>query len=267
MTGDMAVRPARAHYPDLAGRRVLVTGGAAGLGLGIGEAFAGQGCRVALFDIDRDTLASAEKRLRAEGAEVLALHGSVTDPEAIERAFEEVDRVLGGLDILVNNAGISANKPTLELDLAEWRTALDVNVTGVFLCCQAAARRMLPAGAGVILNLASIYGVVAAPERLAYCASKSAVVMMSKALAIEWAGRGVRVNALAPGYVRTALVERLLEAERLDERKLRERTPLGRLGRVEEIADLALYLASDSARYVTGQVVGIDGGWSAYGYI
>lgn len=267
MTGNVAGPPARAHYPDLAGRRVLVTGGAAGLGLGIGEAFAAQGCRIALFDIDRDALASAEDRLRAEGTEVLALHGSVTDPEAIERAFEEVGRVLGGLDILVNNAGISANKPTLDLDLAEWRQALDVNVTGVFLCCQAAARRMLPAGAGVILNLASIYGVVAAPERLAYCASKSAVVMMSKALAVEWAGRGVRVNALAPGYVRTALVERLLEAERLDERKLRERTPLGRLGRVEEIADLALYLASDSARYVTGQVVGIDGGWSAYGYI
>lgn len=260
-------QPPRAHYPDLAARRVLVTGGAAGLGLGIAEAFAQQGARIALFDLDGETLEAARERLGGQGAEVLALEGSVTEPEAVERAFAAADGAFGGLDVLVNNAGISANKPTLELSLAEWRQAMDVNVTGVFLCCQAAARRMLPAGQGVILNLASMYGLVAAPERLAYCASKSAVVMMTKALAIEWAGQGLRVNALAPGYVRTALVERLLESERLDERRLRERTPMGRLGQVEEIADLALYLASDSARYVTGQVVGIDGGWSAYGYI
>jgi len=126
---------------------------------------------------------------------------------------------------------------------------------------------MVPQRSGVILNISSIYGVVAAPNRLAYCATKSAVAMIAKELAIEWAEHGIRVNALAPGYARTALVEQLVEAQRIDDRALAKRTPLGRLATAEEIADLAVFLASDKARYITGQVVGIDGGWTAYGYI
>lgn len=126
---------------------------------------------------------------------------------------------------------------------------------------------MVPQGSGVILNISSIYGVVAAPNRLAYCATKSAVAMMTKGLAIEWGEHGIRVNALAPGYVKTALVEQLVEAHRIDDRALAKRTPLGRLATTEEIADLAVFLASDKARYITGQVVGVDGGWTAYGYI
>lgn len=253
-----------AIYPDLDGKRVLITGGAAGLGFAMAEAFGGQGCRIALFDTDQDGL---DRALQALTADAVGYCGSVADADAVAAAFAWMDEAFGGVDIVVNNAGIAVNVPTLELSIEDWRKALDVNLTGVFLCCQAAARRMVPQRSGVIVNLSSIYGVVAAPDRLAYCATKSAVAMMTKGLAIEWAEHGVRVNALAPGYVRTALVDKLVEMNRLDERALSKRTPLGRLGTAEEVADLAVFLASDKARYITGQIVGVDGGWTAYGYI
>lgn len=251
-------------YPDLSGRRVLITGGAAGLGFSMAEAFARQSCRIALLDIDQTTL---DRALHALPAGAVGHCGSVAEAGAVTAAFARMDDAFGGVDIVINNAGVSMNVPTLELSLQDWQKALDINLTGVFLCCQAAARRMVPQCSGVIINISSIYGLVAAPDRLAYCATKSAVAMMTKGLAIEWADHGVRVNALAPGYVRTALVEQLVEAHRLDDRALANRTPLGRLGTSEEIADLAVFLASDKARYITGQVVGIDGGWTAYGYI
>jgi NAD(P)-dependent dehydrogenase (short-subunit alcohol dehydrogenase family) len=263
MTSGTALRPTDVIYRDLAQKRVLITGGAAGIGYATAEAFSRQGCRIAVFDIDETGLERALKSL--PGA--IGKHGSVTDPDAVNAAFENMDEAFGGVDIVVNNAGISMNKPTLELSLQDWQKTLDINLTGVFLCCQAAARRMVPQGSGVILNISSIYGIVAAPNRLAYCATKSAVAMMTKGLAIEWAEHGIRVNALAPGYVKTALVEQLVESHRIDDRALAKRTPLGRLATAEEIADLAVFLASDKARYITGQVVGIDGGWTAYGYI
>lgn len=259
-----APQHADAIYPDLEGKRVLITGGAAGLGLAIAEAFVRQGCRLALLDVDKDKLSRA---LGSMPDGTVGHCGSVADADAVAAAFARMDELFGGVDVVVNNAGISMNVPTLELTLQDWQKTLDINMTGVFLCCQAAGRRMVPQGSGVIINLSSMYGVVAAPERLAYCATKSAVAMMTKELAIEWAAHGLRVNALAPGYVKTALVEQLVEAHRLDERALAARTPLGRLGTVDEIADLAVFLASDRARYITGQVVGIDGGWTAYGYI
>ena len=264
MSTEAALARGNVIYPDLGEKRVLITGGAAGLGFAMAEAFASQGCRVALLDIDRGGLDHA---LQALPAGAVGYCGSVADPDAVGAAFTRMDEVFGGIDILVNNAGIAMNVPTLELGLQDWRKTLDVNLTGTFLCCQAAARRMVPQRSGVILNLSSMYGVVAAPDRLAYCATKSAVAMMAKGLAIEWAEHGVRVNALAPGYVKTALVEKLVEASRLDEGAVSGRTPLGRLGTTEEVADLAVFLASDKARYITGQVVGVDGGWTAYGYI
>lgn len=255
------------RYPELQGRRVLVTGAAAGIGRAMAEAFAAEGARLLLFDSDGARLAAAESGLAQAGAEVASLTGSVTEERQVEALLAAAEARFGGVDVLLNNAGIAMNLPSEELSAADWRRALEVNLTGCFLCAQAAGRRMLTQGSGVILNIASMYGLVAAPERLAYCVSKAGVVMLTRALGIEWAGRGLRVNAIAPGYVRTALVEGLVERGRLDIPRLERRTPQGRLGSVEEVAEVALFLASERARFMVGQTVVLDGGWSAWGYV
>lgn len=257
----------RGLYPELRGRRVIVTGAGAGIGRAMAEAFAAEGARLLLFDNDGERLAAAEAALAAGGAEVTGLLGSVAEEAEVEALLAAADVRFGGVDVLLNNAGISMNLPSEELAAEDWRRAMDVNLTGCFLCAKAAGRRMLAQGGGVILNIASMYGLVAAPERLAYCVSKAGVVMLTRALGIEWAGRGLRVNAIAPGYVRTALVEGLVERGRLDIPLLERRTPQGRLGSVEEVAEVALFLASERARFMVGQTVVLDGGWSAWGYV
>jgi NAD(P)-dependent dehydrogenase (short-subunit alcohol dehydrogenase family) len=254
-----------ARYPELAGRVVVVTGGASGIGLATARAFATCGSRVALVDLDGARLEQAAAELSAAGAEALPVQASVTDPEAVERAFSTVDTRLGPVDVLFGSAGISMNRPALELSFADWQRAVDVNLTGAFLCTQAAGRRMVPRRKGCILNVASMYGVVAARNRVAYCATKAAVVHLTRALAVEWGPLGLRVNALAPGYVRTGLVDELVRDGRLDPAALEERTPARRLATPEEIARLALFVASDDASFVNGQSLVVDGGWTAQG--
>ena len=256
-------------HPELRGRTVVITGGAKGIGYSTAQAFARQGARVALLDMDAAALEAAVASLAATGtgAQAMAVQASVTDADAVERAFAQVAETWGGIDVLVNNAGISANKPTLEVTVDEWRRAVDINLTGVFLCAQAAGRRMVPAGSGSIINLASMYGVVAAPDRAAYCATKGAVVLLTETLAVEWGPAGVRVNALAPGYVETDLVRDLAARGRLDPERLKQRTPLRRMAQPAEMADLAVFLASRQAAYITGHTLVADGGWSRYSYL
>lgn len=254
-------------HADLRGQTVVITGGAKGIGYFTAQAFARQGARVALLDTDTDALLAAAAALNAAGGEALALQASVTDAGAVENAFAQVEEAWGRIDVLVNNAGISANKPTLDVTVDEWRRAVDINLTGVFLCAQAAGRRMVPAGTGCIVNLASMYGVVAAPDRAAYCATKGAVVLLTETLAVEWGPMGVRVNALAPGYVDTDLVRGLAARGRLDPERLKQRTPLRRMAQPAEMADLAVFLASRQAAYITGHTLVADGGWSRYSYL
>ncbi|CAM5779386.1 SDR family NAD(P)-dependent oxidoreductase [Castellaniella caeni] len=256
-------------FAGLRDKVVVITGAASGIGLSMAHAFAAVGARLALIDLNGAALEAAAQGLQQAVPDArLACHvAAVNDETAVAQAFAAIDAQWGQVDVLLNNAGISMNCPTLELSGEAWRKAVDVNLNGVFYCAQAAARRMVARGQGVILNMASMYGVVAAPERAAYCATKAAVAMLTKSLAIEWGPEGVRVNAIAPGYIRTALVDDLVARGRMDLDTLVRRTPSGRLGTPEEIAALGLFLASDHAAFINGHVALADGGWSAYSYI
>jgi len=247
--------------------RSLVTGAGAGVGRAVALRLARSGGRVCLVDIDPEANRATARDVEAEGGEPLAVTASVADADQVAAVFADMDAAWGGIDLLVNNAGITANRPSLEIPIDTWRRTVDINLNGTFYFAQQAGRRMAAQGGGAIVNLASIFGQVAAPNRAAYCASKAGVVHLTRALAVEWAGHRIRVNAVAPGYVDTLGTAELVAQGRIDLPSLERRTPLGRLATPEEIADAILYLASPEAAYITGQVLGVDGGWSAYGYI
>jgi NAD(P)-dependent dehydrogenase (short-subunit alcohol dehydrogenase family) len=248
-------------------KRSLVTGAGSGIGRETALSLAATGGRVAVLDVNSEAAETVGSEVRQAGGIPLVLPASVTQPAELATAFEAMDAAWGGIDLLVNNAGVSANRPSLDLTHDEWRRAVDINLNGAFYAAQEAGRRMVRQGSGCIVNVASIYATVAAPDRLAYCASKAGVAMLTKVLAIEWAAQGVRVNAVAPSYVETALIAELVRDGRLDIKAMERRTPMGRLGTPADIANAILFLASDQADYVTGQILGVDGGWTAYGYV
>lgn len=256
------------QFPGLSGKIVLNTGAASGIGLAMAHAFASQGANLMLLDLDAQGLASvkSEFEIAYPGIIVDTFVGSITDPIAIDDAVQSAVARFGRLDVLLNNAGISMNKPSLEVTPDEWRRTIDIDLSGTFFCCQSAARQMIKNGGGVILATASMWGVASSARRAAYCAAKAGVVSLCKSLAVEWAQHNIRVNAICPGYIQTSLVAELLNRGALDEESLRQRTPLGRLGTPEEIAQTALYLSSDLARFVTGHAMVVDGGWTANGY-
>ncbi|MFH5822427.1 SDR family NAD(P)-dependent oxidoreductase [Georgenia sp. AZ-5] len=249
-------------------RVCVVTGGTRGIGAAIARGLAGAGARVVVFGRDPERLDRFAERTRAEyGAAVLALAVDVADDGGVERAFARVVDTWGTVHALVNNAGVTKVGASLDYDLADWRRILDVNVTGLFACCQQAARVMAGAGGGSIVNIASIASFVGQPERAAYVASKSAVLGVTKALAVEWGPLGIRVNAIAPGYIETDIVADLFRRGVLRRDLIESRTPLRRLGAPEDLVAGALYLLSEQASFATGQVLTLDGGWLANGYI
>jgi NAD(P)-dependent dehydrogenase (short-subunit alcohol dehydrogenase family) len=239
-------------------QRVLVTGGASGIGAAIARRFIGDGARVGV--LDRNEHAMGELGRMVPGVD-LPLAADVTDPVAVDAAFDEIDRRWNGLDVVFNNAGISIPGGFLDIPLQEWQRVLDVNLTGVFLVAQRAARRMISSG-GVIINIASVSGMVGMPNYAGYNVSKAGVIELTKTLALELAP-GIRVNAICPGYVLTPMQQAEYTQEMLSE--CAGRVPLGRLGRPTEIAGLAAYLASAEAAYITGQSFVIDGGETAGG--
>jgi NAD(P)-dependent dehydrogenase (short-subunit alcohol dehydrogenase family) len=230
----------------LAGKRVVVTGGTSGIGLATVERFRAEGAHVAAI-ADRDV-------------DDPALLCDVADAASVERAFARVDELLGGVDVLVANAGISIRKPFLEIAETDWRRVLDVNLTGVFLCAQQAARRMTAAGGGVILMTASTNGLSGHPFYADYNASKAGVILLAKTMALELAP-AVRVNAVCPGYVLTPMQRAEYSDEMLAE--VNAGIPLGRHASPEEIASLFAFLASDDGAYLTGATISIDGGETA----
>lgn len=256
MTGS-ALRQA---LDDLSGKVVIVTGGGRGLGRAIAEGFAAEGCRVAITGRSRETLDRAAADI---GGEVLACPADMADEEQVATLCATVRDHWGRIDSLVNNAGINPfYKRAEHTDRSEWQQVIDVNLTGVFYACKHAGRVMLDQGAGSIVNITSVAAKVALDRTTAYCAAKAGVERMTAELGFEWAKRGVRVNAVGPGYFATDLTEGLRENEALAG-KITARTPMGRFGAPDELVGACLFLASDAAGYVTGSTIMVDGGWTA----
>jgi NAD(P)-dependent dehydrogenase (short-subunit alcohol dehydrogenase family) len=240
-----------------AGKRAIVTGGARGIGEAVSRALAAKGAEVAVVDVDGEAAVAVASSL--VGA--TAYRADVRDAPALER----LDELIGSAAVLVNAAGIQRVGPSETLPDNAWDEVVGVNLTGVFHCCRIFGRSMLAAGGGAIVNVASISAHVGMPGRAAYCAAKAGVVGLTRALGVEWAARGVRVNAVAPGYVRTPLVEDAIAAGVIHETAVVGRVPAGRLATPEEVADAIVFLVSPDARFVVGQTLVVDGGYVAYG--
>lgn len=249
---------------EFAGTTVVITGGARGLGRGMATRFARAGAHVLIADVDRQAGADTAAAIRGDGLEASFQPLDVRDPRQSLALVDELVRGRGGVDVWVNNAGVEYNGPAETLSEGDWSESFAVMVSGTFFCSQAVGRHMLTRGKGVIINVASVNAYNAIEGRAAYCTAKAAVVMLTQALGVEWAGRGVRVVGIAPGVVRTELVERIIAEGWASERLYERRTPMHRLGTIEEIADAVLFLASGRARYITAETLRVDGGWVAY---
>jgi 2-keto-3-deoxy-L-fuconate dehydrogenase len=248
----------------------FVTGAGSGIGEQIARLFAQQGAHVVLSDIRVDAAEQVASEIRSAGGRSRTQQLDVADESQVKAVLERVVAAEGRLDILVNNAGVSHVGTILETSLEDWERVMSVNARGVFLCSKYAVTHMLaqnPSG-GIIVNIASVAGMIAIDQRFPYSASKGAVISMTRSIAIDFVTQGIRCNAICPGTVHTPFVEGYLArnfAGREDEvrQQLHARQPIGRMGRPDEIANAALYLASDEAAFVTGSTLVIDGGWTA----
>ena len=247
---------------DVTGRKALVTGAGRGIGRVLALTLAEAGCDVSILVRNMKEAESVVKEIQRLGRKGIAVQADVRRKEQVDRAFAETAKQLGRLDICVNNAGISIQKPAEEMPEEDWNSILDTNMKGVFLCCQAAARIMIPRRQGSIINIASLSGsAVNVPQRQAvYNTSKAGVIMLTKSLAVEWAQYGIRVNSISPGYIKT---EMTLSAMKHLFPTWESLTPMGRLGEPEELRGAVLYLASDASSYMTGHDLVIDGGYTA----
>jgi meso-butanediol dehydrogenase/(S,S)-butanediol dehydrogenase/diacetyl reductase len=243
----------------LKNRRVLITGGARGIGAATAARFLKEGARVVVLDCDGDALQSIGKEMDGLTGTIKA---DVSNVEAVSRAFIELDGLVQGLDVLINNAGISIRHSFPEITPDEWLNVLNVNLNGVFYVAQQASRRMLEGEGGVILNMGSTNGLAGYPYYTAYNASKAGVIELTRSMALELAPK-IRVNAVCPGYILTPMQEAEYTPEML--RECKSKVPLRRLGQPEEVASLFAFLASDEAQFITGQAFVIDGGEIAGG--
>ncbi|MFP6890041.1 MAG: glucose 1-dehydrogenase [Nitrospinota bacterium] len=247
---------------DLTGKTALVTGGGTGLGRAMSLALAEAGADVALAARRIDKLEETAREIRELGRKAEAVPLDLTDPASIGAAASEAGRAVGPIDILVNNSGISGTGWASDLPLEEWDQVMATNLRGAFLMSQAVGREMISRGSGVIVNVASVAGMVGVKMLSAYSASKGGLIMLTKTLALEWARHGIRVNALAPGYVLTDINREMFTTE-AGERMIKAHIPMGRVGLPEEMAGALVFLASDASSYMTGTALILDGGQSA----
>ena len=249
---------------SLEGRVAVVTGGTSGIGLALVRGLAEAGADVVPISRRREQVEAAVAEVESCGRRAVHATADVSDRASLQKALDAAVEQLGKVDILVNCAGITKRTPTLEVTDEEWASILETNLTGTLRACQVFGRHMLERGYGRIINIASLAAFVGLFEVAAYTASKSGVAGLTRALAVEWGSRGVNVNAIAPGVYRTALNAALLDGTDRG-REFKTRTPLGRFGRVEELAGACVFLASESASFVNGEILAVDGGFLASG--
>ncbi|HUT09277.1 MAG TPA: 3-oxoacyl-[acyl-carrier-protein] reductase [Thermoguttaceae bacterium] len=242
---------------DLTGQVAIVTGAARGLGQAIATTLAAAGAKVACVDVDAEALGDTVSAINAAGGTAEALPGDVTDSGRVDEIVSEVVKKWGGLHVLVNNAGITRDSLIVRMKDDQWDSVIGINLRGTFLFTRAAARPMMKARRGRIINIASVSGLMGNPGQANYSASKAGVIGLTRTVARELAGRSITVNAIAPGFIATDMTAALGE-EILAE--VRKQIPLGRLGQPQDVADAVLFLASASASFMTGQILTVDGG-------
>lgn len=247
---------------NLTDRVAIVTGGSKGLGEAMALGLARHGATVVVVSRHIEESRRVAEEILQMGNRSLALSCDVTNANDVDRMVSDVVKALGHIDILVNNAGVNVRNPALEIREEDWDTVLTTNLKGVFLVAQRVGQEMVRCGHGKIINTASMFGLVGAPMLAPYCASKGGVIQLTRTLALEWSKHNVQVNAIAPGYIKTALnSEWLSDPERL--RGILDMVPMSRLGCVEDVVGPVLFLASEWSDYVTGAVIPVDGGWTA----
>ncbi len=254
--------PASAIF-ELTGRKALVTGASRGIGKALAQALAAAGADVAVTARNEASLADTVASIEALGRRGVALGLDVSDAAACRAGVARAAERRGGLDVLVKNAGTEEVRPSLDVDEALWDRILDTNLKGAFFCAQEAAHQMQRSGErGSIINLCSLTSTVGVPTAVPYGSSKSGLLGMTRALAVEWAPLGIRVNAIAPGYFRTAMTEGFYRDEAWRKRMI-EKIPQGRFGALEDLSGIVVFLASDASAYIAGQCVAVDGGFLA----
>lgn len=248
---------------SLEGKYALVTGASRGIGQAIALGLAQAGASVAITARSSAGLAETERLAETQGHKVIPIEMDVSDAEACRAAVHAAADALGGLDILVNNAGVEEVRPSLDVDEELWDRILDTNLKGAFFCAQAAAKAMLATGrGGSQINICSLTSEVGVPTAVPYGSSKSGLLGMTRALSAEWAPLGIRVNGIAPGYFRTALTEQFYRDQAWQD-AMRQKIPMGRFGKLDDLVGIAIFLASGASAYITGQCLAVDGGYLA----